>query len=100
MTTVRLNTRAIADWAAGGDAVKLLEAYGEQVVPDAQRDAPKRTGEGAASIHYEIGHDSKGAYVRIGWDAAHFYMFFQEVGTSAQPAHPFLRNAALKHRSL
>lgn len=100
MTNVRLNQRAIRDWAAGPDAVKILEAYGEAVVPDAQRDAPKRTGEGAASIHYEIDHDSKGAVVRIGWDAAHWYMIFAELGTSKQAAHPFLRVNATKHRSL
>lgn len=100
MTAVRLNQRAINDWAAGGDAEEVLRELGEQIVSDAQRDAPKDTGEGAASIHYEIDHDSKGAVVRIGWDAAHWYMFFQEVGTSEQPAHSFLRNAALKHRSL
>lgn len=99
-TTVRLDQRAIDAWAAGNDAEKALRELGEQIVSDAQRDAPKNTGEGAASIAYEIGHDSDGAYVRASWDRQHFYMFFQEVGTSEQPARPFLRPAALKHRSL
>lgn len=99
-TTVRLDQRAIDKWASSDDAEEVLRELGEQIVSDAQRDAPKRTGEGAESIDYEIGHDSRGAYVRVSWDEKHFYMYFQEVGTSKQAAHPFLRNAALKRRSL
>jgi HK97 gp10 family phage protein len=100
VTTVRLNARAIEDWAAGGDAEALLRNLGEQVVNDAYRDAPKRTGEGAASIHYEIEHDSRGAVVKVSWDADHWYMMFAELGTSREAARPFLRPAILKHRSL
>lgn len=99
-STVRLNLRAIEDWASGGDAQRVLRDLGEQVVSDAQRDAPKRTGAGAESIHYEIDHDSKGSYVRIGWDKEHWYLIFSELGTSQTTARPFLRPAALKHRSL
>lgn len=99
-TTVRLNQRAIDDWASSHDAQEVLRDLGEQVVSDAQRDAPKRTGAGAESIHYEIDHDSKGAVVRIGWDDEHWYMIFSELGTSQQSARPFLRPNILKHRSL
>jgi HK97 gp10 family phage protein len=99
-TTIRLDRRAIEAWAAGGDADAVLRDLGEQIVSDAQRDAPKDTGEGAASIQYELGHDSRGSFVRVSWDRKHFYMMFQELGTSQHTARPFLRPAALKHRSL
>jgi HK97 gp10 family phage protein len=100
VTAVRLNAAAIRDWAGGAAAEEVLRDLGEKIVADAQRDAPKRTGAGAASIAYEIDHDSKGAVVRVSWDKDHWYMIFAEVGTSKETARPFLRPAAEKHRSL
>jgi HK97 gp10 family phage protein len=100
VTRVDLDNRAIENWASSNDAEALLRDLGEQIVPDAQRDAPKRTGDMAASIHYEIGHDSKGAFVRVSFDKDHWYGIYAELGTSQETARPFLRPNILKHRSL
>ena len=100
MTRVDLNQREIDDWASSNDAEALLRELGEQVVSDAQRDAPKRTGDMAASIHYEIDHDYKGAVVRVSFDKDHWYGIFAELGTSQETARPFLRPNIIKHRSL
>lgn len=66
----------------------------EKVVPRARSLAPKKTGEGAKSIHAEDPVlDGHTPVVRIGWDPDHFYMLYAEQGTSRQPATPFLRPA-------
>jgi HK97 gp10 family phage protein len=98
--TVRLDESAIRKWSGSRDADEVLTDLGKLWVADAKRDAPKRTGEMADSIDYELGHDSKGSYVRVSWDEEHFYGVFVETGTSEVPARPFLRPAALTRRSL
>ncbi len=100
MTLVRLNLPAINRLGVGTGVRRALERLGDQIAADARTNAPKDTGAGAASIDYEVGDDDKGAYVRVSWDADHFYLLFAEVGTSTRSARPFLRPAATKRRAL
>ncbi len=100
MADVRLNSSAIDAYESSEDAKRLLAKLGGLIATDARADAPKDTGAGAASIDYEVGEDSKGAYVRVSWSQERFYMIFAEVGTSAQSPRPFLRPAATKRRAL
>ena len=100
MTTVRLDQRAIEEWASNEEAEALLDRVGELIANDARDAAPKRTGAMADSITHEIVRDSGGLSVRVSWDSEHFYGIFAELGTSKETARPFLRPAALKHRSL
>ncbi len=70
------------------------------VAADAAANAPRDTGALAESIGYEVGEDQSGTYVRVSWGRDEFYGLFTEVGTSEQPARPFLRPALTKKRSL
>lgn len=87
MTRVDLNLAAIA--GLGKVVEPDMLRVGEQVAERAQELAPKRTGAGAASIHAEVVDGE----VRVSWDPEHFYMLFQEVGTSEMSPRPFLRPA-------
>lgn len=72
----------------------LLDA-GERIAKRAAVLAPKRTGQGAASIHAELALEAwVGVHARVSWTRNHFYLRFHELGTSHQPAKPFLRPAA------
>jgi HK97 gp10 family phage protein len=53
--------------------------------------APERTGAGARSIHAE-GPFADGVW-RVSWDDDHFYMMYQELGTSVMGPQPFMRPA-------
>lgn len=75
----RLDERLVGD----------LLPVGHRVAQRAAQQAPKRSGEGAASIHAEVVGDE----VRVSWDRQHFYLYFHEVGTSRMNARPFLRPA-------
>jgi HK97 gp10 family phage protein len=90
MRTV-LNQREIARLNQHPQVVEDTEVAADGVVSEAQRRAPKDTGAGAASIHREP--DGEGGQ-RVGWDEAHDYMRFHELGTEMMPATPFLRPAA------
>lgn len=100
MTDVRLDPVAISAWASGTDARRALERLGEAVAEDARQAAPRDTGAMADSIDYEVGTDSDGAYVRVSWDADHWYGLFSEIGTSARAPRPFLRPAMTQRRAL
>lgn len=93
MARVVLNRAAIDALAKDRGVLNGLERVGEQVAERARSAAPKRTGAGAASIGVTMTADAKGPVARVGWDAAHFYMRFQELGTSKMSARPFLRPA-------
>ncbi len=67
----------------------LLQAA-QPVVAAAKAGAPKRTGEGAASIRAEEVLDGPEWTVRVSWDRDRFYMYFHERGTRHLPARPFL----------
>lgn len=96
-TRLQLDRRAIAGIASDDEGRRATVAATEPVVTDARRFAPKRTGAGAASIHAEYGKDGRGWRGDVSWDAQHFYMQFQELGTRRQRARPFLRPALRMH---
>jgi HK97 gp10 family phage protein len=100
MPVVQPNRSAIDAYGSSEDAKRLLAKLGGFIAVDARAGAPKDTGAGAASIDYEVGEDSKGAYVRVSWSKDRFYMMFVELGTSKKSARPFLRPAATKRRAL
>lgn len=91
--SIRFNQSAIDELGFNDEAVDMLEDVGDQVADIARGLAWKDTGEGAESIHGEVGEDSGSAFVDVSWDREHFYMTFQEVGTEDRPASPFLRPA-------
>lgn len=68
----------------------LMDVTEQQLLPDAQQRAPKRTGAGAASIHAEPVLEDDEWTTHTSWDRDHFYMWFPEKGTVHQPARPFL----------
>lgn len=71
-----------------------LEGAMEEIVPEAQRLAPRATGKGAESIRAEVSAVTPvKAEVDVGWTQDHFYMLFQEFGTRFHAAQPFLRPA-------
>jgi len=70
----------------------LLDAAGP-VVTEARAGAPKLSGRGAASIRAESVLDGPNIAVHISWDRDHFYMSFQDIGTSHLPALHFLEDA-------
>lgn len=90
---VDLDKHAIAELDSDDAAEDLAQDVGDRVASRARHLAPKRTGEGAASIHAETDVDDESAYADVSWDKDHYYMYFQEVGTEKMPAHPFLRPA-------
>ena len=86
---VKVNLTEIRQIPTRPDVMALLMGVAENVVERARQAAPKRTGEGAASIHAE----EVDGEVRVGWDRDHFYLGFFELGTSKMSARPFLRPA-------
>lgn len=88
-----LDPDAIADLVHTEEAAALAQEVGDQVAALARENAPKRSGEGAASIHAEVDEDSTSVYADVSWDKDHFYMGFKETGTEHEPAQPFLRPA-------
>lgn len=68
----------------------LLDA-GQDLADQAYFKAPKRSGEGAASIRPEYVLDGDSSEVRVSWDREHYYMGMQQTGTRFLPAHPFMQ---------
>lgn len=87
---VTVDERAVQSIAAQLDVRDLLLESAEPIVARAEAGAPKRSGEGAASIRSEPVLDGPDWTVRISWDRAHFYMYFLDRGTERIPARPFL----------
>ncbi|MBM0257053.1 HK97-gp10 family putative phage morphogenesis protein [Micromonospora sp. 4G55] len=90
---VHVDERAIREIAASADVRDLLMESGEPIEVAAKAGAPKRTGEGAASIRREPVLDVATWAVRISWDRAHYYLYFHDRGTERLPARPFLEPA-------
>lgn len=90
---INLDTLAIAALDADLSMGPMLQAVGDKVAQRAAVLAPKDTGALAASIHAVVSRDSDGYRVDVSWDKDHFYGLFVELGTSSQPARPFLRPA-------
>jgi HK97 gp10 family phage protein len=97
VTVVHLDDRALRAVLEGHGVTEALQRIGDEVAQRAAQAAPKRTGAGAASIHAETVTDATGTHVRVGWDSAHWYMLFSEIGTSQAAARPFLRPALDGH---
>lgn len=74
-----------------GPVGKALKRWAEDTQRMAQGMAPVDTGELRDSIQISYGKSSDGIYADIGSDV--FYAGYQELGTSRNPPHPFLRPA-------
>lgn len=82
---------AAVDHFMGGPEIRdLVMAAAEPAVGRAQAAAPKKSGEGAASIRAEAVLDGPEWTARVSWDREHYYMFFHERGTKYLDARPFL----------
>jgi hypothetical protein len=79
----------------------LLEDVGQLVADAAERQAPRESGQGAASIHVEVHRGSSDALgdfspesdepiAYISWDQTHYYLIFAEEGTEDENPRPFL----------
>jgi HK97 gp10 family phage protein len=68
----------------------LIDEAGRQFAATARGFAAKDTGAGAASIAARPGEYNGQPESDVGWDDAHSYMFFDEVGTYKMAAHPAL----------
>lgn len=90
---VVLNDAALRALMRTEETRDTLQSIADQVADRARQAAPKRTGEGAASIAGEVVDGVYGYEARVSWDSDHFYLLFAEVGTSSLPARPFLRPA-------
>lgn len=88
-----LDKGALADLVEGSEGVAMLQAVGDEIAALAADKAPKRTGQGAASIQAVVSADEVGPHADISWDRDHFYMGFAETGTEHEAARPFLRPA-------
>lgn len=75
------------------ELVGLLLDAAQPAVAGARSRAPHRTGAGAESIRAEAVLDGQEQTVHISWDQAHYYMGFQDMGTSRIPARRFLEDA-------
>jgi HK97 gp10 family phage protein len=72
------------------EAVAVAAEYGDRLAASARVHAAKDTGAGAASIAARPGEYGGQPESDVGWDNAHSYMFFDEVGTYKMAAHPAL----------
>ncbi len=59
---------------------RLLDRLADQIVPVAQKLAPKKTGKGAASIH-AILRRNPDYEALIGWEPDFYYLLFHDRGT-------------------
>jgi HK97 gp10 family phage protein len=91
-----VSQRAVQQLRSHAVVRQSLEEGADGVVERARKDAPKKTGAGARSIHKEpIEEDGGVVGYSVSWDTEHDYMRFHELGTEDMPARPFLRPAAL-----
>lgn len=90
---VDVDERAVDDVAGSLDVLDMLLDFAEPIIARAKAGAPKRTGEGAASIRGEPVLDGPDWTVRISWDRDHFYLLFLEEGTEHIRPRPFLEPA-------
>jgi HK97 gp10 family phage protein len=88
--TVVVDEQAVLAFKRDPSMGPLLTTVSEPRAARARATAPKRTGAGAASIGNEAVLEADEWTARVGWDQAHFYLLFHEVGTGSMPARPFL----------
>jgi HK97 gp10 family phage protein len=86
--------REIGGRAGGLILRKAAEAGAEVIAEEAQRNAPRDSGELAESIDVAAGQIQQGrAVMNIGVGKNEWYGIFSEFGTIHMPAKPFLRPA-------
>ena len=90
---VVVDGRAIDSIAGSQDVLEMLLDAADPIITRAKAIAPRRTGEGAASIHGEPVLDGPDWTVRVGWDRDHFYLYFHDRGTEKLAARPILEPA-------
>lgn len=95
---LHLDAGAIADLEDDPAMDDLLEDIADDIADLARANAPKLTGEGAASIHGQLGEDADGSHVDVSWSDDQFHMGFHEEGTAELPPRPFLRPALEQYR--
>jgi HK97 gp10 family phage protein len=78
-------------WRESGPIGKALKKWAQDVQKLAKQFAPVDTGRLQESIGIAYGENPDGIYADIGTDV--FYAGYQELGTSRNPAHPYLRPA-------
>lgn len=71
----------------------IKEKFGDAILDDARPNVPVDTGQLRDSGYSEVQDDR----VQVGYEAEHAP--FNELGTQAMPARPFLRPAAYKYRA-
>ncbi|MFG3709214.1 hypothetical protein ACGF7U_31410 [Micromonospora sp. NPDC047670] len=79
--------------AESAEASEATREAGRGVAAVARSLAPRRTGEGAASIDAWPGTGPGGPHTDVAWDQDHFYMSFQDGGTKDLPARRFMADA-------
>lgn len=86
--------------AVRAECVRWRDHIAEEVLQDARRFSPKRTGRMLATIHRR----GNKVVVRGGWyrrggaRSGTFYWFFNEYGTRYMAAQPFMRPALYRRR--
>lgn len=93
MARVVLHEAAIADLARDPGVLSAVGEVAEQVATRMRATAPRRTGQGAESIHAEPAPNPADGF-RVSWDRDHFYLGFSELGTTHQRPRPFVEQAA------
>lgn len=97
MARVVLDESAIAALATDPGVLRAVGAVADDVAGVIAAAAPKRTGRGAASIHAEPAPNPADGF-RVSWDRDHFYMSFQNNGTTHQRARRFVEEALARFR--
>lgn len=94
-----IDTGAMARFVRSDELMGALEDSGllDEIVAEMRRLAPKDSGEGAASIDWEI--DDSGEFFRISWGKDQFYMYFHEVGTLHLAPRSFARPVADRYNN-
>lgn len=79
---------------------RLVLAIAEPVARDAARDAPKKTGAAAGSIHAEAELVDGAWTADVSWDRQHYYLGFHDLGSRFLPGTHFLELALDAHAHL
>lgn len=94
MVIVEIDDAAVKKMGQSEELKQAMVRAADAVVSEARRLAPRRTGRGAAGIHYETETKQNGDFdIHISYDEEQFYMGFVELGTRNMRPRPFLRPA-------
>lgn len=87
---VTVHDGAFIELAHGADTKAAMQAIVDPMAKAARAAAPRRTGAGAASISGEAVMGPRGWVGIVAWTRIRYYMRFQQTGTAAMKAQPFL----------